>query len=1063
MNPIVFALRRPYTVVVGVLALALTAGLALTRMPIDIFPDLNTPVIYVAQPYGGLSAQQMEGHLTNYFEYHFLYITGIEHVESRNIQGMALMKLFFHPGTNMAQAMAEVVSYVNRSRSFMPPNTVPPFIMRFDAGSVPVGYLVFRSETRTIAQVQDEAIFRVRPMFASLPGVSAPPPFGGNQRSIILRAIPERLRSLGLSPDEIVTALAGGNSITPAGNLTVAGQAPLVPVNSTVEEFRELEMLPVRQGPEGTVYVRDVARVVDGQDVSTGYGLVDGRRSVYILVTKRADASTLSVVNEVRRALPRFQAALSDDIQVSFAFDQSPYVTRAMGGVAAEALLGAVLTGLMVLLFLRDWRSVIVVVLTIPLALLGAVVALWLCGQTVNLMTLGGLALAVGILVDESTVEVENIHTQMAFTPSIARAVRLGNEQTAVPRLLAMLCILAVFIPSYFMQGAARALFVPLALAVGFAMVTSYLLSSTLVPVLSVWLLRHAPHPSGGLGRWQDRYASLLRRGMRWRSALIVGYLGVIALGAAWWLTGHPGLGMEIFPTVDAGQFQLRVKAPDGTTLEDSEALARDVLTEIGRQAGGPENVDLSVSLVGTASYNYPINSIYLWTSGPQESVLRVALRRGSGIRVEPFKARLREELPRLPRTRGPAMKDVRLSFEAGDIVSNVMSFGSPTPVEVAVHGPSLADNLAHAEKVRRELARIPTLRDLQYEQSLAYPTLEVVVDRPRAGLAGVTARDVGNALAPTTLSSRFVTPNYWRDPKSGVGYQVQVEVETPPLASAAPLRDLPIKQTAAGEVRLGDVATVRPGTRPGQVDRYNMRRQISLTANVVGEDLHRAAARIRQAITAAGEPPRGARVELRGQVVPLGQLFQGLAVGLVLAVAVILLLLTAYFQALRLALVVVSTAPAVLLGVAAALVFTGTTLNLQSFMGAIMALGVAVANAILLVSFAEQQRCEGQDADEAAVNGARYRLRPILMTSLAMLAGMAPMAAGIGEGGEQTAPLGRAVMGGLFAATGATLFLLPAVFALFQRRARKASASLDPDDPASRYHDPAGPLPEAH
>src|SRR5437763_3223012 len=479
MNPIVFAMRHPITVMVAVVAVVLGAGLAVFRMPVDIFPDLNTPVIYVAQPYGGMDPQQMEGFLTNYYEYHFLYITGIDHVESKNIQGVALMKLFFHPGTNMANAMAETVSYVNRSRSFMPPNTVPPFIMRFDAGSVPVGYLVFESQ-RPIGEIADKALFVVRPMFATLPGVSAPPPFGGNQRTVVIRADPERLRAYHLSADEVVAAIAKGNQITPSGNVTIKGKSPMVPVNSVVgEKIKELESIPVRLGTDPTVYVGDIGSVVDATDVPTGYGLVNGKRSVYILVTKRADASTLSVVNAVKANLPRMQASIPEDIKVRFEFDQSPYVTRAIRGVGIEAGLGAFLTGLMVLLFLRDWRSVIVVVLNIPFALLGAIVALGLTGQPINLMTLGGLALAVGILVDESTVEVENIHTQMDRTDNIARATRLGNAETAVPRPLAMRCILAVFIPSFFMQGAAQALFMPLSLAVGFSMVTSYILSST--------------------------------------------------------------------------------------------------------------------------------------------------------------------------------------------------------------------------------------------------------------------------------------------------------------------------------------------------------------------------------------------------------------------------------------------------------------------------------------------------------------------------------------------------------------------------------------------------------
>ena len=402
--------------------------LAVTRMSIDIFPNLNLPVIYVAQPYGGMDPAQMEGLLTNYYEYHFLYISGIHHVESRNVQGMAVMKLFFHPGTNMAQAMAETIGYVTRSRAFMPPGTVSPFITRFDAGSVPVGYLVLSSETKSIGEIQDQALFKVRPMFASLPGVSAPPPFGGNQRTVVVRADPERLRSYSISPDELITALTNGNTISPSGNVRIGKMMPIVPINSLVRDVKELETIPIRVGANPSVYMRDVATVQDASDIPAGYALVNGRRAVYILVTKRADASTLSVVRNVKEALPKMQAVLPDDIKVSFEFDQSPTVTNAVRSLATEGVLGAVLTGLMVLVFLRDWRSVIVVVLNIPFAICGALVALWLTGQTINLMTLGGLALAIGILVDEATVEIENIHHKMEGTRSIASAVRQGNH-----------------------------------------------------------------------------------------------------------------------------------------------------------------------------------------------------------------------------------------------------------------------------------------------------------------------------------------------------------------------------------------------------------------------------------------------------------------------------------------------------------------------------------------------------------------------------------------------------------------------------------------------------------
>ena len=453
---------------VAMVAIALGSALAIWRMPVDIFPRLNLPVIYVCQPYGGMDPAQMEGYLAYYYEYHFLYITNIEHVESRNVQGMSLMKLAFHPGTDMAQAMAETIGYVNRARAFMPPGTVPPFVMRFDTGSVPVGYLVFSSDTRSINEIQDLALNQVRPMFAALPGVSAPPPFGGNQRTIVVTVDPERLRALNMTPDDVVNALGQSNSISPSGNLPLDGKYPFVPVNSVVRDIAELDTVPLRYGPQSPVYIRDVGYVQDAADYPVGYALVNGHRSVYINVTKRAEASTLSVVNAVKAALPDMQKNVPPDIHISYEFDQSPYVTGAIRGVVAEGALGAVLVGLMILVFLRDWRSAIIVLLNIPLALMAAVIALWLSGQTINLMTLGGLALAIGILVDEATVEIENIHTQMAKAPSIAKAVRMGNAQTAIPRLLAMVCILAVFISSFFMEGAPKSMFVPLSLAVAF-------------------------------------------------------------------------------------------------------------------------------------------------------------------------------------------------------------------------------------------------------------------------------------------------------------------------------------------------------------------------------------------------------------------------------------------------------------------------------------------------------------------------------------------------------------------------------------------------------------------
>lgn len=1050
MNLIQLALRRPITVMAAIVAVGMGSFLALRKMDVDVFPALNLPVIYVAQPYGCMDPAQMEGLLTNYYEYHFLYISGIHHVESRNVQGMALMKLTFHPGTNMAQAMAETINYVNRSRAFMPPGTVSPFVMRFDTGSVPVGCLVLSSETRTLAEIQDLALFRVRPMFASLPGVSAPPPFGGSARTIVVDVDPERLQAYQLSPEDLIESLSAGNAVSPSGNIHIGDKYPIVPMNSIVHSIDELGKIPLHTGGLPTVYLRDVAAIYDGMDLPTGYSLVNGRRAIYILATKRAEASTMSVVREVKNAIPKMQAVLPEDIRVSFEFDQSPYVTRAVKGLALEGLLGATLTGLMVLVFLRDWRSVLVVVLNIPLALMAAVIGLWLTENTINLMTLGGLALAVGILVDEATVEVENIHTQMARTHDIARAVRLGNAQTAVPRLLAMLCILAVFIPSFFMEGAARELFVPLSLAVGFSMLASYLLSSTFVPVASVWLLRHVEQHDEDAAGWasfarlRGLYRRLLNGLMRLSYLLVPGYLAASAAIVVF-IGGR--LGLEIFPVIDAGEFRLRIRAADGTHFEETERLTLAVLAEIEKQAGR-DNIEISLAYVGNIPSSYPINAVYQWSRGPEEAILRVAFKRGSGIDVERLKESLRRELT-------ARMPQLRLSFEPADIVNEVMSFGSPTPIDVAVSGQNLAESRAYSEKLRAELGKLPALRDLQTVQSLDYPTIDVELDREKAGLSGVTAAEAASSVVAATSSSRFVVPNFWPDPKTGIGYQVQVQIPQSEMTSIDDLRTLPVKRGEDKELLLRDVAEVKPGVMPGQFDRYNMRRQIGLTANIAGEDLGRVARQVSAAIARAGEPPKGATVEVRGQIPLMQQMLGGLGVGLGLAVVVIFLLLSANFQSPQLALATVSTAPAVVVGVALALWVTQTTLNLQSFIGAIMAIGVAMANGILLVTFAEQRRRAGLDAAAAAIEGAASRLRPILMTSLAMSAGMVPMALGLGEGGQQVAPLGRAVIGGLAAATLATLFVLPSAFALVQRRAKRHSASLDPDDPSSPHYRP--------
>jgi multidrug efflux pump subunit AcrB len=1041
-----FALRRPISIVVILVGLALCSVLALRRMRLDIFPDLNLPVIYVAQPYGGMSPAEMEGYITYYYEYHFLYINGIQSVESKSVQGVGLLKLTFHPGTDMSQALAQTISYVNRAHAFMPYGTVPPFVVRFDAGTVPVGYLVFSSKTRDLGQIQDVALNRVRPVFATLPGVSAPPPFGGNQRTIVVTVDPDRLRSYGMSPQEVVSAISSGNIIMPSGTVQTGTLQRIVPVNSVVPKIQDLLDLPLRTGAGPAVYLRDVGKVQDSTDILAGYALFNGRRSVYIPVTKRPDASTLTVVNEVKESLPRFRSLIPEDINISYEFDQSSYVKAALGSVSREAMLGAFLTGVMVLLFLRDWRSSLIVVITIPFALLVAIICLWAAGQTINIMTLGGLALAVGILVDEGTVVVENVHTHLARGKPIARAVVDGSKEVALPRLLAMLCVLAVFVPSFFMTGISRSLFVPLSIAVGFAMAASYFLSSSLVPILSVWFLKgHELHEEkpGWFDRLREGFGRRLEKPLQHPGLVTAVYVALTLLLVA--ILG-PLLGRELFPASGSSQFQLRFHAPVGTRVPETERLVLSVLDQV-QETAGHGNVENTLGYVGTQGSSYPINTIFLWTSGSQDALMNIGLKPVAGIDAEKFKQKLRAQL----RQKFP---NCQFSFESGDIVSQIMNFGSPTPVEVAIKGPNLSEDRAFAEKIQAQLSGIKGLRDLQYEQPRDFPSINVDVNRELAGQLGITAEQVGRSLVAATSSSRFVTPNYWRDPNSGIGYQVQVQVPQTRINSAEDVETIPVSLKQGSNALIGDVAQVSYGSVVAEYDRENGQRMVTLSANITGEDLGRIAARVQSAIKHAGQAPRGVSVAVRGQIAPMEETLQNLGIGLGLAVLAIFLLLAANFQSLRLSLVVIATIPAVILGVIVVLLATKTTLNVQSFMGAIMAVGVAVANAILLVTFAEETRRSGVAASEAAMAGARARMRPVLMTSFAMIAGMLPMALALGTGAEATAPLGRAVIGGLLAATGATLIFVPSIFTLVQGRAAVSSVSLDPDDPTSSFRD---------
>lgn len=1059
---VTWAMKRPITVVAAVLSITLISVMAITSMKRDIFPDLKIPAIYVIQGYGGMSPQQMEGYITSTYELFFLYVPGIEHIESQSIQNIALIKVFFQSDTDMASAMAAIVAMANRATSLMPHGTYNPFVLRFDAGSLPVGQLVLSSETKTVKELEDLAYTRIRPMLATVPGAEAPPPFGGNIRSIVINVDADKLRRYNISGNEVIKALEKGNIVLPAGNVRTGDYMRIAPVNSDLPDIHQFDYLPIRTGHGPQIFIKDIGVIEDSSDILCGYALFQGRRTVYLPAVKRADASTVSVVDALRGALPRMQAVLPDDVRISYEFDQSKYVREAIENVFHEGLLGTLLPGLMILLFLRDIRSTLIVVTSIPLSLISAIVGLWLCGQTLNIQTLSGLALSIGILVDEATVCIENIHSHLAAGAALARAVYDACVETMVPRFLAMLSVVAVFIPSFFMTGITRELFIPLSLSVGFAMIASTILASTVVPIMAVWILKkeHKEPKADFVDVLKELLRKLIEVMMPLRGAIVLIYLAVSATAV---VLLYQDIGKELFPQEGGDQFRVRISAPTGMRVE---ALEKRVLKTIEtvKELVGKDNVEKTLGYAGQQPPMFPISSAFLWTSGPHQAVLDVQLKESARVDMDKFKDELRKRL-------GVTIPDTTFSFEPGDLVSQIMNLGSPTPIKIQVMGPDMVANKLFAGKILKELKKIDKLRDLQWGQPLDYPSCDINIDRELAGQLGVTPEDIGMSLQPAYFSSRFVHLSLWRDPKSGFSYQVQVQVPQDQIRSKADIEDFPTMNSRRTiempEYRtelenrdinryypdsrdrypqrplIQDVAKVDYGVTDGEFDRYNMMRMVSLTANFSGNDLGRVGEAVKDAVRRVGKPPSGVFVDVSGQAPVLEDTFFHLLTGLLLAVVVITLMLLAYFQRSRIVLIVMSTTPAILLGVLIMLTITGTTLNVQSFMGAIMSTGVGIANAILLVVFAEENRAEGMTAGEAAIHGAQSRMRPILMTSIAMVAGMIPMALSSG----QSAPLGRAVIGGLCMSTLSVLTILPLVYSIVQNKASVRGRSVHPED----------------
>ena len=1069
MNLVSASLKKPVAIVVIVAALFLSSFLAINSISIDIFPKLNLPSIYVIESYGGMTPQQMEGFFATQLQDQFLYVGGIKNITSKNVQGLTVLKLTFFENTDMAEASAEVALQVNRALKFFPPGALPPAVVRFDASSLPVGELVFSSPTKTLDEIHELAITKVRPLFASVPGLSAPPPIGSNSRTVVVNIDPNKMRSYNLTPDEVVNGIAKNNIMTPSGNIRIGSTMYMTTLNSLEKEVNDFGAIPLKSDENNSIAIRDIGVVQDAADVTVGYALVNGKRSLYIPVIKTADASTWDVVQKLKATLPEMQSLLPDDIKISYEFDQSVFVINAVKSLMTEGIIGAILTGLMVLLFLRDWRSCIVVVITIPLSIISTVLCLKLAGQSINLMTLSGLALAIGILVDQATVTIENIHQHLEMGKDKKQAIYDACTEVSFPLLLILLCIIAVFAPSFVMTGVPRALFLPLSLSIGFAMIISYFLAQSLVPVISNWLLdekmykyhhgelhahagmaldenevkqisshtekeKEEPKKNDFFEKIKMRFMKMLNHMMPRRKMYVSIYLVLvlIAVGGAYTL-----IGKDLLPKSNNGQYQLRLRLPDGTRLERTEEMVHQTLAMLDNITDG--HVEISSAYIGSIPSSYGTSNIYIFNSGTHEATLQIQLDEKFKMNKDEFEDKVRETIRK-------KMPSVRLSFEPIDLTEKIMSQGAQTPIEVRVAGKDMKQIETYANRLVASMKKISFLRDVIIQQPLKFPVIKITLDRLKVAQMGLNPSDVARSMTAVTSSTRFTEKNLWLDEKTAYTYQVQAQVPEYAMDNIEALKETPV-QPGVSNLLLRDVATISVDTAAGEYDRSGPRRFVTVGANIFDKDLQSATDAVTVSVKSLGTPPKGMIAEMKGTSTLLTETMGSLQSGLLFAILMIFMILAANYQSFKLSLVILSTIPAVLLGSLIILLLTGATLNLQSYMGIIMSTGVSVANAILIVTNAEKLRFEyNNDVVRAATVSASIRLRPILMTSLAMIAGMIPMASGLGEAGDQTAPLGRAVIGGLIASTIAALFIVPQCYAWAQRKSTLKTPSLLPN-----------------
>jgi multidrug efflux pump subunit AcrB len=1056
-NVVGVALKRPYTFVVMALLLLILGPLAAFKTPTDIFPEIRIPVIAVAWSYTGLPPDQMAGRITTSFQRVLTTtVNDIEHIEANSYNGVGIVKIFFQPGVNIAVANAQVTSVSQFMVRQMPPGTQPPIIINYNASTVPILQLALAGKGLTEQNLADLALTQVRSPLVTVPGAAVPFPYGGKSRLVQLDLNPSALQARGLSTQDVTNALAAQNIIIPVGTQKIGSYEYTISLNNAATDLKDLDNLPIKSVNGAMVYIRDVAHVHDGNAPQTNVVHVDGNRSVLMSVLKNGSTSTLAIVDGVREKLQDIKASLPPSLTIQPINDQSVFVRAAIQGVALEGVIAAVLTSLMIFLFLGSWRSTLIIAVSIPLSIMGAIVGLYALGETLNIMTLGGLALAVGILVDDATVTIENINWHLEQGKGVEQAIMDGAAQIVTPAFVSLLCICIVFVPMFFLEGVSRFLFVPMAIAVMLAMVWSFFLSRTLVPTMALYLLKpHAPHTDmHGLNSTQPRtrnpimafqrgfearfeavragYKNLLQVALQHRGKVSVGFAAVV-LGSFGLL---PFLGSNFFPDVDGGQILIHARVPVGTRVEETAARFAKIQAHI-RQVIPAHDITTMVDNIGLPpSY---INLIYNNTGvvGSQDGDIQIALSPNHAPTADYIKA-LREQLP-------VAFPDTVFSFPPADIVSQILNFGAPAPIDIQIRGNDLAANFDYANVLLKEIRRIPGVADARIQQSARSPVFEVNLDRTQAQNMGITARDVTNNMVVNLAGSSQVAPTFWLNPANGVSYPVVIQTPQYNIDSLNDLANVPISPANANSQQvLGSVASFNRTAKSALVSQYDIQPMVQIHAATQGLDLGTVSKAIQRVIhETQSQQPKGSKVVMLGQVRTMEKAFSGLLWGLLGAVVLIYFVIVVNFQSWRDPLVIISALPAALAGIVWILFATRTTLSVPALTGAIMCMGVATANSVLVISFARERLDQLGDAVAAALDAGFVRFRPVLMTALAMMMGMVPMALGLGEGGEQNAPLGRAVIGGLMFATVATLVLVPLLFSMVHGR-RKATPSLN-------------------